>query len=127
MEVKEVKPTDSEILKLLDESIKASMNILVGKRKDTAQNEAEKEKIENEVEIAELRKNLIEIENSNLTKETIEKAKIEGKALIEKAKAERQAEELLERSKMEMELEKMKNTVSIFHNKFLLIMKDGIT
>lgn len=89
------------------------MNILCMKLHDNAQNEAEKERIESETEIEELRRNLIEIENANLAKETIEKAKIDGKAMIEKAKAERQAMELLEKSKLDMEIESIKATVAL--------------
>jgi len=64
-----------KIASLLDQSIKSSMQILCSKLSDSAESEAEKEKIESEAEIATLRKNLIELENSNLTKEVIEKNK----------------------------------------------------
>jgi len=113
LDVKEISPVDEEIAHLLDQSIKSSMQILCSKLSDSAENEAEKEKIESEAEIAQLRKNLIELENSNLTKEVIEKAKIEGKALIEKAKAESTAEQLIEESKTTMKIEEMKSTMNL--------------
>lgn len=63
---------------MLDESIKSSMKILCRKLNDNAETEAEKEKIESESEISRLQGNLIEIQNANYSKETLEKAKIEG-------------------------------------------------
>jgi major vault protein len=113
MDVKRIHPVDNEIAALLDESIKSSMKILCRKLNDNAETEAEKEKIESESEIAKLQRNLIEIQSANYSKEVLEKAKIEGAALIERAKAEMEAEEMLERSRMELEIESMQKTMDL--------------
>jgi len=107
LDVKKVTPVDKEIESLLDESIKASMKILCRKLNDSAETEAEKEKIDSEAEIARLERNLIEIQNTNYSKEVLEKAKIEGAAQIEAARAEMAAEEMIERSRMELEINAM--------------------
>jgi len=50
-----------------------------------------KKKIHHECEIQELKQSLITIENENLTREILEKEKIRGDALVEKAKAEQKS------------------------------------
>lgn len=113
LDVKEVTPVDEEIASLLNESIKSNMKILCRKLEDSAQLQNEKERIESEAEIARLRRNLIEIENANHTKSTIEKARIEGAALIEKSRAEKEAQELLEKSRIETELQRMRHMLDM--------------
>lgn len=113
LDVKEVIPVDQEIASLLEESIKSNMSILCSKLNDSASNQQEKEKIHHECEIQELKQNLIIIENENFTQETLEKEKIHGNALVEKAKAEKEANEILEKSKNSIEIQNMKDTMSL--------------
>lgn len=113
IDVKEIKPVDREIEQLLENSIKSSMRIMCSKLNDNAETQAEKERIESEIDLCKLRKNLIEIENNNLTKEKIEKAKIEGKALVEKASSEAQADALLHKSALDLELLSMKEQMEL--------------
>lgn len=113
IDVREIKPVDQEIEQLLENSIKASMRIMCTKLNDTAETQAEMEKIENETNLCRLKKNLIEIENNNLTKEKIEKAKIAGKALLEKASSEAAAESLLYQSTLNLELENMRSQMAL--------------
>ncbi|KAL0484707.1 major vault protein [Acrasis kona] len=113
LDVKQVKPVDSELALLLDESIKSSMKIMCKKLNDSAEFAAEKERIENETEVAKLRKSLIEIEIGNYKKEVIEKARIEGSRLLEEATAEASASGHQKRNKLKLELENMKNVIDM--------------
>jgi len=113
IDVRAIKPVDKEIEQLLENSIKASMRIMCSKLNDTAETQAEMERIESETNLSKLRKNLIEIENNNLTKEKIEKARIEGKALLEKATSEALAQSLLHQSKLNLQLENMRSQMNL--------------
>jgi major vault protein len=84
VDVKSMRPTDPEIASLLNESIRANMKIVCQKLEDAAQIQAEKERIENQCEIEALRSDVIAGANVNLRKETLEKAKIDGEALLER-------------------------------------------
>ncbi len=113
LDVKSVSAADAEIEELLDESIKSSMNIMVDKLRSQSEFQQQKEKIQSETEIAKLKRNLIEIENANLTKEKVEKAKIDGLSLIETAKAERDAAALLENASVEIDLQQMRQQIEM--------------
>ena len=117
LDVKEIIPVDEEIASLLEESIKSNMTILCSKLSDTAMNEQEKERLLQECEIEELKHSLIKLENENLTNEILEKEKIQGNALIEKAKAEKEANEILQKSKNQMEIKTMKDTIDLLKGK----------
>eukprot|EP01080_Neovahlkampfia_damariscottae_P003362 gene3362-5909_t len=113
LDVKEIIPVDAEIASLLEESIKSNMTILCSKLSDTAQNEQEKERLLQECEIEELKHGLIKLENENLTNEILEKEKIQGDALIEKAKAEKEANEILLKSQNSLEIQTMKDKIEL--------------
>jgi major vault protein len=113
VDVKGIKPVDREIEQLLENSIKASMRIMCSKLNDNAETQAEKERIESETELSKLRQNLIEIENNNLTKEKIEKAKIEAQVMIEKATSEAEAATMLKKVQLELQLQEMKSQMDL--------------
>jgi major vault protein len=117
LDVKEIIPVDQEIKSLLEESIKSNMTILCSKLSESASNEQEKEKILQECEIESLKHSLIKLENENLTSEILEKEKINGNALIEKAKAEKEAFEILQKSKNDLEVQTMKETMNLLKGK----------
>nr|CAG4717451.1 unnamed protein product [Naegleria fowleri] len=113
VDVKELRPVDPEIAQLLDNSIKSSMNIMCSKLQENAKTLAEKEQIQSEIEFAKLRKDLIQIKNSNTLKEKTEQAKIEGKAQIEREKSEHDSVALLKKAKYELELSQIKQTMAL--------------
>ena len=107
IDVKSVKPVDEEIRVLLDQSIRASMSILTAKMEEEAQVQLEREKILAEVEVCKLRKNLIELECNNFAQQLVEEAKTKGRAEVEKATAEAEADAMLLKAKLDHELEVM--------------------
>ncbi|EFC48084.1 predicted protein [Naegleria gruberi] len=113
VDVKELRPVDKEIAQLLDSSIKSSMNIMCNKLQENAKNLAEKEEIQSQIEFAKLKKNLIQIKNSNMQKEKIEKSRIEGQAKIEREKAENDSISLLKKAKYDSELNQIKETMQL--------------
>ena len=113
VDVKELRPVDSEIALLLDSSIKSSMNIMCNKLQENAKNLAEKETIQSEIEFAKLKKNLIEIKISNSQKEKIEQAKIEAQAQIEREKAAHDSTSLLQKAKNELQIAEIKKTMDL--------------
>eukprot|EP01028_Stygiella_incarcerata_P011662 TRINITY_DN669_c1_g1_i1.p1 TRINITY_DN669_c1_g1~~TRINITY_DN669_c1_g1_i1.p1 ORF type:complete len:544 (+),score=173.65 TRINITY_DN669_c1_g1_i1:131-1762(+) len=117
VDVKSMRPTDPEIASLLNESIRANMKIVCQKLEDAAQIQAEKERIENECEIEALRSDVITGANVNLRKEKLEKAKIDGEALLERARGARAAEEKLQRAQLELEVRKMKQMKELLQTK----------
>lgn len=116
LDVREVTPVDEEIASLLNESIKSNMKTLCTKLENSAKLQEEKERIESQVEISKLRKSLIEIENSNFYKQTIEKAKVEGQALIEQAKAEKEAQEMTTKGKDELYLAEARRMIELLES-----------
>ena len=81
-----------------------------------ANREAEKQKIKAQSEIQKLRETLIDIQNENDRLRKIEKAKIEGQALVENAKAQSEAQSLKTQSRMQLELEKMERTIALLNS-----------
>jgi hypothetical protein len=115
LDVKEIKPVDEEIERLLDQSIKTSMTIMCAKLNDSAETASEKDRIVSMAEVEQLKRELINIENANYVKEQIETARIEGGALIAKARAEKDADELLIKARHEVELDNMRRTIELLN------------
>lgn len=113
VDIKNIEPTNQEINKLLNESIKSNMRLVCAKMEQEANLEAKKLNIKAQGEIQKIRQKLIEIQNKNLKLETVEKAKIEGMGLVEKAKAQDEADSIIQRSKIDLETEKVKQIIEL--------------
>jgi hypothetical protein len=113
IDIRNIEPTNHEIGKLLQESIKSNMRMVCSKMEQEANMEAKKLNIKAQEEIQKIKQKLIEIQNKNLKLETVEKAKIEGLALIEQAKNENQAESILKQSEKDLQSEKMKEIMKL--------------
>lgn len=111
--IKSLQVVDKEIAALLDQSLKSSMMILCNKLNDNAEIEAKKDQLDSEIEIELLQSNVIKQEHENYKKEHLEKAKIDNEAILEKARSQRKAKELIERSEMELELKKMQDMLEL--------------
>jgi hypothetical protein len=83
--VKEVVPVDAEIAALLNESLKTNMNILCNKLEDSSKLDAEKDRVQNEAEIARLQSSLMDVELKNREQRTVGKAEIDAKSIMQKA------------------------------------------
>lgn len=81
--------------------------IVCQKLEQSAQLEAEKERVAAQSKIAKLQEKYIEIENENTRLETIEKARINGMARQIEAESEKESIELAARSKAEIERRRM--------------------
>ena len=84
-DVKEVVPVDAEIAALLNESLKTNMNILCNKLEDSSKLDAEKDRVQNEAEIARLQSSLMDVELKNREQRTVGKAEIDAKSIMQKA------------------------------------------
>ena len=113
IDIRNIEPTNQEISKLLHESIKSNMRMVCSKLEQEANMEAKKLNIKAQEDIQKIRQKLLEIQNKNLKLETVEKAKIEGLALIEKAKAENEAKNLIEQSSFDLDYQKMNNIIQL--------------
>ncbi|KAL0484708.1 major vault protein MVP [Acrasis kona] len=116
VDVKSVKPVNSEINKLLNQSIKSNMIIVCNKMEQDANKEAEKEKIKAESEIQKIRESLIDIENENERLRSIERAKINGLVLIEKGKRATEAQNIKYESDVAVDLEHMRSTIALLNS-----------
>lgn len=113
VDVKDVAPVNQEINILLNQSIKSNMIIVCNKMEQEANLKSQKEKIKTNAEIQRLRQNLIDIKNENLSLEKIERAKIEGQVQILKAKSQKESEEIKQKSKASIELDRMKSIIGL--------------
>jgi hypothetical protein len=89
------------------------MRMVCSKMEQEANMEAKKLNIKAQEEIQKIKQKLIEIQNKNLKLETVEKAKIEGLALIEQAKNEDQAASIQKQSEKDLQSEKMKEIMKL--------------
>lgn len=89
------------------------MQIVCDKLAQEAQMDARKFQIKSLAELQKLRENVIRITNRNLELERVERAKITGQALIEKAKAEKEAKEIKEKSQLALRIEKMQKVIEL--------------
>lgn len=105
VDVRSIEPVDPEIAELLNSSIRSNMRILCTKMEDAAQLNAEKEKIMHDCDIAEMRRRVIHVENQNLQAESLERARIEGQALLEQAIADRKAKEIVGMAALQQEMD----------------------
>ncbi len=113
VDVKSVDPSNPEINRLLNQSIKSNMRIVCQKLELEASLNAQKESIKEEANIQKLRESFIDIQNENFSLDKVEKAKIEGAALIEEAKAKKEAHVLKETAKLHTQLYKMQKTIEL--------------
>eukprot|EP00761_Pharyngomonas_kirbyi_P012752 gb/GECH01012779.1/.p1 GENE.gb/GECH01012779.1/~~gb/GECH01012779.1/.p1 ORF type:complete len:530 (+),score=159.41 gb/GECH01012779.1/:1-1590(+) len=113
VDVKEVSPVNEEIGMWLNQSIKRNMVIVCQKIEQEANLNAEKENVQGQAEIQRLKEKLIDIENENYRLETVQKAKIEGQSRVEKARAEKEATEIKDTSKLELTVEQMESIMSL--------------
>ena len=113
IDVRQVVPVDKDIAELLGENLKQNTSILCQKTKNQAEMQAEYERIESECEIAEMRRALIEIENTNFEKSLLHSAATEAEALVAKAKAEQNVEEGLLRARQDTEIEAMREMIEL--------------
>jgi major vault protein len=111
VDVKSMTPIDHEIATLLEQGIKSNMRILCAKLEDAAQISAEKEEIMHKCELEKMRQAVIIIENKNMEREQIERARIEGQAVVEQARAAAAAKRSTEMARIEGEVRSI--TVSI--------------
>lgn len=107
IDVKEVTPVNEEINNLLNQSIKSNMVIVCKKMEQEANLKAEKEKVQAQALLQKLKETLIDIENENYKLDIVEKTKIDGLAMVEKARAEKEAHEIKEESVLQVEIGKM--------------------
>lgn len=103
IDVKEITPVNEEISSLLNQSIKSNMIIVCKKMEQEANLTAQKEKVTAEAEIQRLRETLIDIENENLKLERIETARIDGQALIETTRAQKDSAEIKANSRLALD------------------------
>lgn len=103
------------------------MEIVCKKMEQEANLDAQKGRVKAQAEIQRLREKLIDVMNKNLALEQVEKAKIEGQALIEKAKAEKEAIEIKSKGHLALEIEEMKKTMELLETeeglKYLELLK----
>lgn len=115
IDVKKFKPVNPEINELLNESIKSNMVIFCNKMEQEAQFKSQKEKIKTDAELQALRQQLIDTINENMSLEVIEKAKIDGKARLCSAIAEKQMEDLSEVSALGLKIKRMTNEIALLN------------
>ena len=113
IDVKEISPVNEEINRLLNESIKTNMKVVCMKMEQDAKREEQIKKIQAQSEIAKLRESLIDIQNENMDLDKVTKAKIEGQALLEMAKAQKEAQESRKKSMISIDSEHMKETIKL--------------
>lgn len=113
VDVKNIEPVNKEINDLLNQSIKGNMKIVCNKMQQKAQLEAKKVAINAKKQIGEYKKKLIEIKNKNYELEKIEKAKIQGQALVAKANANKEANEIKIRGSIENEKQKIEKILEL--------------
>lgn len=89
------------------------MIIVCNKLEQDANLKSQKEKIKSSAVIQKLRQSLIDIQNENLAKDSVEKARIEGQVRILQAKSQKEAEELKGLGKASVELERMKAIIGL--------------
>jgi len=106
IDIKNIVPEDPEIAAQLNAAIKSNMDVYVQKIKQTAELEAERQLIEGKTGIEKSKAALIELEQENLKRQKLGKAKISAAAEIEKARGV--AEALTIKSTAENEAESMK-------------------
>eukprot|EP00762_Andalucia_godoyi_P007579 ANDGO_00780.mRNA.1 Major vault protein len=113
IDVKQVNPTSAEIGSLLSESIKSNMSIVCKKMEQQAQLELQKGRLAGQSQIAELRGQLIALQNENYRLETLERAKIQGLADVERAKYKSQGIAMQGELDSDIERQKIVRTVNI--------------
>lgn len=113
VDVKKVEPVNKDINDLLNQSIKGNMKIVCNKMQQKATLDAKKVAISAKKEIGKLNEKLISIKNENYSLETIEKAKISGQALVERAKAQKEAAEIKEVSEIENQKLKIESILKL--------------
>lgn len=92
VDIKSITPEDPDIIAKLNLAIQSNMEIYIAKLLQRAELEARTLLIKGKKELEELRKDLIELKNSNLREERIGKAKIDAKAEIVKISGKTEAE-----------------------------------
>eukprot|EP00762_Andalucia_godoyi_P007578 ANDGO_00782.mRNA.1 Major vault protein alpha len=112
LDIKSLVPIDEEIAQLLNQALKASMKALCAKLEDAAQISAEKEQIHHECELALMRQSVIEAENKNIERDTLEKIRIEGLSEIEQVKARVAAQRSTAEATLDAEIQQMKSQIS---------------
>jgi len=127
IDVKTIEPVNQEISSLLNQSIKSNMVIVCKRMEQSASLQAQKEKVKAQSDLQLLKEKLISVLNTNLELETVEKAKIEGSSLIEKAKAEKESNEIKAKGNLSNEIETMKQIMELLDSeegkKYLELMK----
>jgi major vault protein len=113
VDVKEISPVNEEINGLLNESIKTNMRVVCQKMEMDAKREEQVKKIQAQSEIAKLRENLIDIQNENMDLDKVTKAKIDGQALLELAKAQKESEEVTRTKQMTVETAYMNEVIRL--------------
>jgi len=89
------------------------MGIVCKRMEQSANLQAQKEKVKALSELQILKEKLITVQNTNLELDKVEKAKIEGSSLIEKAKAEKESIEIKAKGSLTNEIETMKQIMDL--------------
>jgi major vault protein len=108
VDIKSLTPEDPDIANKLNLAISNNMDIYVQKILQQAELEARRELIKGQKNIEELRKDLIELKNTNLRNEKISKTKVDAQAEIEKATGLAEAENIQKEALTKGELERVK-------------------
>ncbi|MFW9991539.1 MAG: SPFH domain-containing protein [Candidatus Odinarchaeota archaeon] len=108
VDIKSITPEDPEIANKLNAAISNNMDIYVQKILQQAELEARQELIKGEKNLEKLRKDLIELKNTNLRDEKIGKTKIDAQAEIVKATGLAEAENIKTEALKKAEVDRVK-------------------
>ena len=113
IDIKNIVPEDADIAAQLNAAIKSNMDVYVQKIKQTAELEAEKQLIEGKTSIEKSKTALIELEQENLKKHEVGKAKIIAEAEIEKARGVAEATKIKNTAENESEAIKIAKIIEV--------------
>jgi regulator of protease activity HflC (stomatin/prohibitin superfamily) len=113
VDIKSISPEDPAIANKLNSAISNNMDIYVQKILQQAEFEAKKELIKGEKNLESLRKDLIDLKNSNERFEKIQRAQIEAKADIERESGKTSSDKIVLDAKMIAETNRVEKLKSV--------------
>lgn len=111
IDIKEIKPKDTEIAKQMNDAIKSNMQIFVNKMEQKARLESERLQLEGKKELEARRKKLLELEHENMKAEERVKTEIKIEKIKKIAEAEAEAIKIKKNVKREAEIAKIKGII----------------